>query len=522
MPASMTIDQAGLPAGVPNFARTDGLATGALVTLESVGGGFSHRFELLWVPPTDVTAVASLAPTGPTIWTFSPQALRYGSYRVLLVVNEGTATESRQILTFVVRTPIQSLIIPAANERADPNATILTAGGATILASEQNEPFAPFVLGSSWGWWRALSELIAAVEAGGGGGGSAPRPYTVIVGNALAGDTLANCDILDPGDCSTFAAALGSVSGPGGGSVFIRDGNYNVGPAVAVPFVFPSGVAVIGSGSRSCIVTGRQTDRRIFIAGGLLQGITVTVPTATPGAASGLYPVVVNGGSLDDVQVLALGLNPADLTDTIIALVRVTNANARSFIRNVAIQSVSRLNAGNPTPLQALIIIGGTQLQITAPQIFGADQGVVFIGGLQHTINGGSVGNTVERGIEINGGTQIAVAGVAVDVDSSTWGNPNWGLLVDGNAKRCTFTGCTVNQVGVGLAVLLSSSGASATGNHAITGCALNGDLGNLFQVELSALEAGSTVVGNTIPGGAVNDLGVLNEVAHNSTFVIP
>ena len=521
MSAQIVIDQAGLPAGTPGIARTDGLLGGQLVTLTSLSGGLTVKFRLLWVPPGDTTAVASLVSTGPSTWTFSPTALIWGSYRIELIVDEGLPTEERQIRVFGIRSPAQSLLVPAANERADAATTLVNVNAAAIARSENNEPFGPFITGSAWGWWQALSELIAAVEAGGGGGGG-PRPYTVIVGNALAGDTLANCDILDPGDCSTFAAALAIVSGPGGGSVFIRDGNYNVGPAVAVPFVFPSGVAVIGSGSRSCIVTGRQTDRRIFIAGGLLQGVTVTVPTATPGAASGLYPVVVNGGSLDDVKVFALGLNPADLTDTIIALVRVQNANARSFIRNVAIQSVSRLDAGNPTPLQALLVVGGTQLQIVAPQIFGADQGVVFVGGLQHTINGGSVGNTVERGIEINGGTQIAVAGVAVDVDSSTWGNPNWGLLVDGNAKRCTFTGCTVNQVGVGLVALLSSSGASATGNHAITGCTLNGDLGNLFQVELSALEAGSTVVGNTIPGGAINDLGTLNEVGHNATYVIP
>jgi len=517
----MLIDQAGLPAGSPGFGRTDGLATGALVSLSSVGGGATHRFELLWVPPADLVAVPSLVQTGPTTWEFSPQAGARGSYRILLVVNEGAPTESREIHTFAIRTPNLGLIIPAANEVADMGATLVSQSASTIEASEQNEPFAPFVLGSSWGWWRAIAEAIEALDLG-GGGGTAPRPYTVIVGNALSGDTLANCDILDPGDCSTFAAALAIVGGPGGGSVFVRDGNYNVGPAVPVPFVVPPSASVVASGSGACIVTGRQDDRHVFYVVGLLQGITVNVPTATPGAASGLYPVIVSGGSLDNVQVLGLGINPADLTDTVEALVRVQIASARSFIRNVVIQGVSRLNAGSPTPLQALLVVGGTQLQITAPQIFGADQGVVFVGGLQHTVSGGSVGNTVERGIEINGGTQIAVAGVAVDVDSSTWGNPNWGLLVDGNAKRCTFTGCTVNQVGVGLVALLSSSGASATGNHAITGCTLNGDLGNLFQVELSALEAGSTVVGNTIPGGAINDLGTLNEVGHNATYVIP
>ncbi len=169
MPAIIQIDQAGLPAGVAGFARTDGLATGALVTLESTGGGATARFELLWAPPDDTTAVASLVATGPTTWTFSPDVAVYGTYRILLVVNEGLPTESRQIRCFVIRTPNRGLIIPAANEVADPSATILTAGATTIDRSEQNEPFAPFALGSSWGWWRALSEAIMAADNSGGG-----------------------------------------------------------------------------------------------------------------------------------------------------------------------------------------------------------------------------------------------------------------------------------------------------------------------------------------------------------------
>jgi len=175
----MRIDQAGLPLGSPGFARTDGLDTGALVTLTSLGSGTTHTFRLLWVPPGDVTAVASLAPTSATVWTFSPTAGQAGTYRIELVVDEGLPTEARQIRIFGVRTPVQSLLIPAANEAANPTATLLSAGSATIADSENNEAFPPFTSGSSWGWWRSISELVAAVEAGGGGGGSLQAAYNL-------------------------------------------------------------------------------------------------------------------------------------------------------------------------------------------------------------------------------------------------------------------------------------------------------------------------------------------------------
>jgi hypothetical protein len=170
MPAQMLIDQAGLPAGTPGLARTDGLDTGAGVTITSVGGGLTHTVRLLWVPPGDTSAVASLSGAG-VLWTFQPTAAVYGSYRIELVVDEGLSTEDRQIRIFGIRTPVQGLLIPAANESADASTTLVNVGAAQIARSEQNEPFAPFLAGSAWGWWRALSELALAVEAGGGGGG---------------------------------------------------------------------------------------------------------------------------------------------------------------------------------------------------------------------------------------------------------------------------------------------------------------------------------------------------------------
>lgn len=97
MPAQLRIDQAGLPAGTPGKSRTDGLDTGAVVTLTNTGLGTTTTFRLLWVPPGDTTAATSLAATGdPKVWTFTPTEEVYGSYRVELVENEGLVTEKRE------------------------------------------------------------------------------------------------------------------------------------------------------------------------------------------------------------------------------------------------------------------------------------------------------------------------------------------------------------------------------------------------------------------------------------------
>lgn len=168
MPAQLQIDQTGLPEGTPGKSRTDGLDTGAVVTLTNTGLGTTTTFRLLWVPPGDTTAVASLAATGdPKVWTFTPTEEVYGSYRIELVENEGLVTEKRERRVLVVRTPNLGLVIPALNERGSSKATLLEADAAVIEAAENNAddyddealnalPYAA--------WWRSIHELSTAVD----------------------------------------------------------------------------------------------------------------------------------------------------------------------------------------------------------------------------------------------------------------------------------------------------------------------------------------------------------------------
>ena len=243
MSAQMTIDQAGLPAGVAGLARTDGLDTGALVTLTATGGG-STTFRLLWVPPADVTAVASLAAVAPGVWTFSPTAGVYGTYRVELISDLGLPTEDRQTRTLAVRTTTLGLVIPAANEGADPTASLVNQGAALIAKSESNEPFSSFLSGSPWGWWRAMAELTEAVEALGGGGGGGAGDTLIFSWNKtdLTQFVGAGPQVLITGGGGPTPPSMSVVSTPRGPAIRIAGGDYDTSTAIfaiapgALPF----------------------------------------------------------------------------------------------------------------------------------------------------------------------------------------------------------------------------------------------------------------------------------------------
>lgn len=168
MAAQLQIDQDGLPAGTPGKSRTDGLDTGAEVTLTNTGLGTTTTFRLLWVPPGDTTAVASLAATeDPKVWTFEPTSEVYGSYRIELVENEGLVTEKRERRVLVVRTPNLGLVIPALNERGSSKASLFEADAAIIEAAENNaDDYEDEALNALpyAAWWRSIHELATAVD----------------------------------------------------------------------------------------------------------------------------------------------------------------------------------------------------------------------------------------------------------------------------------------------------------------------------------------------------------------------
>ena len=173
---AFSIEQTGLPAGVVGNSRTDGLDGGELVTLDGSGqSATTWEYELLWVPPGDSTAEASLGPVGPdSIWTFAPTPGAYGSYRIREVLDRGLSTESSTIRIFGVRTPQSGLLIPPLNTVADKNASLLLSGPAQVDASEDNavDYGGDLDAFNYAGWWRALHQLFMAADSSGGGGGT--------------------------------------------------------------------------------------------------------------------------------------------------------------------------------------------------------------------------------------------------------------------------------------------------------------------------------------------------------------
>lgn len=155
MAAVLKFDQSGKPAGENNRSRSD-IDAGTAVAITNVSPGSSNSLELLWKPPEDDTAVISGSSPN---WSITPKAGTSGTYRVKLTVDSAVS-----IHTFAVKTPNKDLIIPAANERADPDASLVQQTSLEIDASETNEAFGPFTSGSAFGWWKALEEVIRAID----------------------------------------------------------------------------------------------------------------------------------------------------------------------------------------------------------------------------------------------------------------------------------------------------------------------------------------------------------------------
>ena len=189
MTATLRIVQAGLPGGPAynGLARTDGLDTGALVTLSSVGTGTLHDIRLLWVPSEDVNAVASFTPIGGNQWTFSPTPGVYGTYRIQIEV-DGEVDE----LIFAIRTPRLRIVIPAFNERADEDATLLLNGAAQVAASENNEEYYRNTAIDYAGWWPSLEDALLKIDALGRVNPVvtfADSPYDAVTGEYVEVDT---------------------------------------------------------------------------------------------------------------------------------------------------------------------------------------------------------------------------------------------------------------------------------------------------------------------------------------------
>lgn len=202
MPAIMMLTQEGLDLGEPGIAREDGLADGSTVYVVSTAHERTAEVALLWVgqhPTPDVNSVQSLQllgeANGEITYSFDPTPGVYGSWRVELVTDRGTALEDRQVRIFAIKEGPDAIRIPAANEISDPEANLRRRGPTYVARSEFNAPEG--IEGSAQedgtfvSHWRPIADLIYRANSGGGGGGGV---RTVNADATLdLGDTYVKC-----------------------------------------------------------------------------------------------------------------------------------------------------------------------------------------------------------------------------------------------------------------------------------------------------------------------------------------
>jgi hypothetical protein len=155
MTVQIQFDQAGKPPGVPNRSRSD-IVAGTPVAITSVTPGSVESVALLWKPIEDDTAAVSGSSPN---WSITPKAGAEGRYRVALTSDGVTV-----IHTFGILTANRGLDIPAANERGNPDASLIQNTSTEIDESETNEPFIPFLLGSAFAWWKSLRDAWKAID----------------------------------------------------------------------------------------------------------------------------------------------------------------------------------------------------------------------------------------------------------------------------------------------------------------------------------------------------------------------
>ena len=168
------------------------------------------------------------------------------------------------------------------------------------------------------GWRYCVSigpNVWADSVVGGGGGAFVAAPF-IVVGNALNGDTAADCDILDIGNCAGIALAL-LVAGAGA-DVFIRAGVYDLelpGAPVA-RLSIPASTCVRGAGRQHTTIRTRTTggDGRAFALDGIKAAlwdirIELSPPTVEQdaGAQGGIVDVFYDNCDVERVDLEFIG-----------------------------------------------------------------------------------------------------------------------------------------------------------------------------------------------------------------------
>lgn len=225
-----------------------------------------------------------------------------------------------------------------------------------------------------------------------------------VVGNALAGDTQKDCDILDPGDGSGIAYALTLPRGLG--NIAIRNGLYDFSLGTVgindQPLTIPSDIVVMGAGPAT--IVRARTDghsQGVFLLSAratLTRMLCVAAqPTVPTGGTTALISV---GGNDCEISFMIASINPND-GDSLLSAVQIQPSARCHVINNVLTNFNSNTLGGFSN---GVVDIASSQSIVSGNTITAA------AGNYCVSIQGASNYNYVAGNIlNANGGAQIFV-----------------------------------------------------------------------------------------------------------------
>lgn len=397
-------------------------------------------------------------------------------------------------------------------------------------------PTAPDPTGASYpdpygnGFGACTDYRVAGSRSdGAGGGGTDHREAGIVVGNALAGDTINECDYLDVGDGAQLAAAI-TAAGLVPCDVWIRPGTYDFSLGSQSVITIPSDVHVRGSGRRTTVIVTRTSgDQCAFI---LYQdasledvGIEVGLPT---GACSGGTDVVSLEGFRSAVYRVNIDF-PGSWTGVEAALTVLRNCFAfgEGMLATYDAQAVDcwvGLHGDGPwltdlglapgNELVGFAVRTGTGFPKVAATLTrcicnGCDMSVRVQKPAR--VMESVFKNFMSTGIYLQGDADGSeVADNIIDLDGTIWLGTERGIILSSVSE----VGVVDNWIGNGGAAghmaveVLSSSWNTIRGNR--------GPTGMTTAVGLDAASTDNEVIGNVFNGALYTDLGVGNDVAHN------
>ena len=373
----------------------------------------------------------------------------------------------------------------------------------------------------------ATQTAPGAVEVNIPGGAADKHTARYIVGNSLAGDTLAECHYLDPGDGSGIEAALAAAALTSG-DVWIRPGTYDlgIGGTPTESLTIPQGVMVRGAGKdHVTIVTATDDglDNHAFVLNDFSTLMDVGIYCPTPegymSPASSYVVDCVGFGAL--VQRVRISfefywssiLDPYYVEYTYGAFgcsgfFQMVPNNANKFVDDEVASAPYDL--GYDFVLLEHATFGGGLCQVERFYGEGGTTGIKF--GEAGHINNSVVENNI---YSFWNGISVRFADKSIVL-----GNRVIGLFNGGNGSKAYKV---IGSGGVVMSnnfaeALAASSGAdfldiSQSDNGSFIG---NVGVGFVDGIALNSFSDDNEVIGNNVAGAVITDAGTGNDLAHN------